>query len=126
MTDLLLRILLCLILDDIDFLALAVLNNSTLNYSTVNNRGSCLKACLGRNCNDLVKYDLCTLFAVKLLNEDNVLLRYFVLLSAGLDNCKHEKHLSFMKSRYDGGIALLFKARFACAKLNFKSTKLRT
>ena len=50
----------------------------------------------GRNCNDLVDRELCAFFAVKLLNKDNILLCYFVLLSAGFDNCKHEKHLSFI------------------------------
>ena len=46
--------------------------------------------------NDLIKNDLAAFLNIELLDIDDVLLEYLVLLSAGFNYCKHEKHLSFL------------------------------
>ena len=94
-TDLLLFVLLGFVLQNVDFLALAVPQYLGCDLGTVNNGRTDPEAVGIRQSLDLIEHDLVPLGNRKLLNEDDVLLDYFVLLSAGFDNCKHEKHLSF-------------------------------
>ena len=94
-TDLLLLVLLGLVLQNIEFFALAVFQDLSGHFCSGNDRRTDLEAVVIRQSLDLIENDLVPLGNLELLDEDDVLLDYFVLLSAGFDNCKHEKHLSF-------------------------------
>ena len=94
-TDLLLLVLLGLVLQNIDLLVLTVLENLGSNLGTFNSGSTYLEAVVVGQCLYAVENDLVSFICFELFNKDNVLLDYFVLLSAGFDNCKHEKHLSF-------------------------------
>ena len=80
MTDLLLFVLLGLVLDYIDLLGLAVLNN-VCNYSCTCYIRSTNGQRLAVNAKNLVKSNLLALSNAKLLYEDNVTLGNLVLLS---------------------------------------------
>ena len=94
-TDLLLLVLLGFVLHNVDLLSLAVLQYFCGNLCTVNGGGTYLEAAVVGQSHNAVENDLVSFIRFELFNKDNVLLDYFVLLSAGFDNCKHEKHLSF-------------------------------
>ena len=55
-----------------------------------------LEATVGGSCENAVKCYAFALSYIELLDEDYVAFVDFVLLSACFDNCKHEKHLSFI------------------------------
>ena len=94
-TDLLLLVLLGLVLQNVDLLTLAVLQHLSSYLRTVNNGCANLEAVLVGQSHDAVEDDLVLFIDIELLDKNNVLLDYLVLLSAGFDNSKHEKHLSF-------------------------------
>ena len=94
--DLLLLVLLGLVLQNIDLLVLTVLENLGSNLSTLNNRRTNLESVVVGQCLNAVENDFVSFSNFELLYKNDVLLDYFVLLSAGFDNCKHEKHLSFL------------------------------
>ncbi len=117
MTDLLLLVLLRLVLDNVDLLALAVLNDICNNGCAINIRSAYDKTCIAGNSKQFVKCNLVAFVHVELLNKENVALVDLVLLSACFDNCKHEKHLTFIYDSLNKGrrIHALKKAQFHAA-----------
>ena len=95
-THLLLLVLLGLVLEDDNLLVLAVLQNLCGYLSAVHNGSACLEAVVVRESNNLIEDDFVSFIDIELFDKNNVLLDYLVLLSAGFDNCKHEKHLTFI------------------------------
>ena len=84
MTDLLLLVLLSLILDYVDLLGLAILNN-VCNYGCTSYIGSTNSKRLTGNAKNLIKGNLCAFLNTKLLNEDYVSLGNLILLSTCFD-----------------------------------------
>ena len=94
-TDLLLLVLLGLVLQDMDLLALAVLNDVGGNGSALNVGSAAGERIAQLKGENLIKGNRFPLVYFELFDEDDVAFRDLVLLSAGFDNCVHEKHLSF-------------------------------
>ena len=99
MTDFLLLVLLRLVLDDIDLLALAVLHDIRNDRCTAYIGSAYDEALIAGNSKNFVKRNFVAFVCVELLNIENVALVDLVLLSACFDNCKHEKHLTFIMTR---------------------------
>ena len=88
MTDVLLLTLLGLVLDDVDLLALAVLNDLSLDDSTFNN-GSADLGILAVQDSQNVELNGSLSFSVQLLDVQDIALSNGVLLATGHDNCFH-------------------------------------
>ena len=85
-TDLLLLVLLGLVLHNVDLLVLTVLQYLSRNLGTCNSRSTCLEAVVIGQSHNAVENDFVSLVGFELFNKDNVLLDYFVLLSAGFES----------------------------------------
>ena len=83
-----LLVLLCLVGHNVNLLTATVLNDVCGNLCAYNVGSSGLEACAVLKCENLIEGNLITL--------DDVALCDLVLLSAGFNNCEHEKHLSFI------------------------------
>ena len=87
MTDLLLLALLSLVAQDVDLLALAVLDDLSLDSSTLNNGSADLGVLAVQDSQNSLELDGSLSLSVQLLDEQNVALRDGVLLTTGNDNC---------------------------------------
>ena len=92
MTDLLLLALLSLVLQDVDLLALAVLDDLSLNSSALNNGSTDLGVLTVQDSQDLLELDNGLSLSVQLLDVQNVTLSDGVLLATSDDNCLHFFH----------------------------------
>ena len=124
MTDLLLLVLLRLVTKNMDLLALAVLNDIGSNGSALN-VGSAAGERIALNCKNLIKGYGFAFVDVELFYEKNVTLGDLVLLSAGFDNCKHEKHLTFIK-RYHTADSLIRASRSFSRPVNHAANNIIT
>ena len=89
MTDVLPLTLLGLVLDDVDLLALAVLNDLSLDDSTFNNGSADLGILAVQDSQNLLELDGLLSLNVQLLDVQDITLSHGVLLTAGHDNCFH-------------------------------------
>ena len=96
MTDLLLLALLGLVLQNVDLLALAVLDDLSLNSGTLNNGSADLGVLAVQDSQDLLELDGSLSFSVQLLDVEDVALGNGVLLAASHDNCFHLFHLLYI------------------------------
>ena len=96
MTHFSLLVLLCLVGHNVNLLTATVLYDVCGNLCSYNVGSSGLEACAVLKCENLIEGNLITLGCVKFLYVDDVALCDLVLLSAGFNNCEHEKHLSFI------------------------------
>ena len=110
MTDFLLFVLLGLIFENINLLALAVFKNLCSNLGACICGRACYVAFAGYRKN-FTELNGCSFFCIELFNEDDVTLLNLLLLSARFDNCEHEKHLTFNIDTLTGASrSLLFRA----------------
>ena len=89
MTDLLLLALLSLVLQNVDLLALAVLDDLSLNSGTLNDGSADLGVLTVQDSQDLLELDDGLSLSVQLLDVQDITLGDGVLLAAGNDNCLH-------------------------------------
>ena len=89
MTDLLLLVLLSLVLQDVNLLALAVLDDLSLDSCTFNDRSADLGVLAVQNCQDLLKLDGLLSLDIQLLDLQDITLSDGVLLATSNDNCLH-------------------------------------
>ena len=87
MADLLLLALLSLVAQDMDLLALAVLDDLSLDSRAFPHGGTELGVLAVQNCQNLVELNGFLSLSVQLLDEQDVALGNGVLLAAGHDNC---------------------------------------
>lgn len=92
MTLLLAVVLLGLILEDYDFLTLAMLNDFALGGYARNHGFANLNAFFAAKHQHL-KRDFSTDFGIELLNENLIANRHLILFAAGTDNSVHVLHL---------------------------------
>ena len=95
MSDSRLLVLLGLVLQNVDLLVLALLENLCRDLRAFQNGSTRTEAGIAGHCYDFVEYDLVAFLRIELFNENHILLDDLVLLSAGFNDCKHEKHLTF-------------------------------
>ena len=123
MTLLLLLVLLGLVLDNVDLLVLAVLYDISSNLSTLNcGIADHCTVVVGIN-QYFVEYDCSSFFSAELFKKYDVALLNLLLLSASLEYCKHEKHLSFIirLAAYGNDTrGIIFKKPSACGNLYYK------
>ena len=93
--DLLLLVLLRLISQNINLLALTVLDDVADNACTCYGRIACLEGISVGNCEYLVEGHGVAFICIEFFDVDDVAFVDFILLSACFDDSKHEKHLSF-------------------------------
>ncbi len=84
-------VLLSLELEDINLGFLAILYDLRFNSSTLNIRSASSDALFLTNGKNLIKGNGIALSGVKLLHKDNVAFLYFLLFSAGFNNCVQSK-----------------------------------
>ena len=89
MPDLLLLALLSLVLQDVDLLALAVLDDLSLNGGTLDNGSTDLGVLTIQDSQDLLELDGSHSLSGQLLDEQNGALGDGELLTTGNDNCLH-------------------------------------
>ena len=89
MTDLLLLALLCLVLQNVDLLALAVLDDLSLNGGTLNDGSTDLGVLTVQDSQNLVELDDGLSLGVQLLDVQDITLSDGVLLATSNDNCLH-------------------------------------
>lgn len=80
-------VLLGLVVENVNLLALAVLDDLGLDGGAFNDGSSELGAVVADNSQDLVKNDFVAIVDVELFDKEDVALSDAVLLTAGLDNC---------------------------------------
>ena len=95
MADVALLVLLGLVADDVDLLALAVLDALCLDAGTLNNGSAELGVLAVQDSQDLLELHSLHSFATQLLNEQDIALGNSVLLAASHDNCFHLFHLLY-------------------------------
>ncbi len=117
MSELFLFIFLGLIFQNVNFLALALLDNGSRYACAFHSRHSSLKAAVCGYREHTVKRYLFTGLCLKLFYKEDIALLNLVLLSARFDYCKHEKHLTFV---YDS----LMQAAAVCDGPHFSSLTL--
>ena len=87
MADVLLLALLSLVLQDVDLLALAVLDDLSLNGGTLDNGSTDLGVLTVQDSQDLLELDDGLSLSVQLLDEQDITLSDGVLLATSNDNC---------------------------------------
>ena len=93
MTDVLLLVLLGLVADDVDLLALAVLDDLGLDAGTLHSGSTDLGVLAVQNSQNLIELDGSLGFRTHLFHEPDLALGYGVLLTTGHDNCFPLFHL---------------------------------
>ena len=96
MADLLLLVLLCLVLEDIQLLALAILDDLGLDGSAFHQGSADLGVFAIQDSQNLLEVDGGFCLSVQLLNVENITLSNGVLLTTGHDNCFHLFHLLYI------------------------------
>ena len=89
MADVLLLVLLSLVTNDIDLLALAVLDDLSLDSCTLNNGSADLGVLAVQHCQNGIELDGGLCLSVQLFDEQDITLSHGVLLATGHDNCFH-------------------------------------
>src|SRR5699024_9405638 len=90
--------------DDVQLLALAILDDLGGNGSALHNGSAHLDRALLAHSEDLIELHFGVSFSVQLLDVDDVALLHAVLLTAGNDDCVH-KFLPFLCTRWPSGQA---------------------
>ena len=93
--DLLLFVLLGLVLQNVDLLTLAVLDDGSFDNGTLDIGSTGNETCVGTCSKNRIKCNGVAVIDFELFGEYDVAFLDLVLLSAGYENSKHEKHLSF-------------------------------
>ena len=96
MADVLLLALLSLVLDDVDLLALAVLNDLGLDSSTLNHGSADLGVLTVQHSQDLLELHGSLSLCLQLLDVQDIALGNSVLLATGHDNCFHSQFTYFI------------------------------
>ena len=95
MADVALLALLSLVLQDVDLLALAVLDDLSLNSCAFNDGSAELGVLTIQNCQNLLERDSFVSLVFQLLDVQDITLGNSVLLAASYDNCFHLFHLLY-------------------------------
>ena len=89
MADVLLLVLLSLVLQNVDLLALAILDDLSLDCCTLNNGSTDLGVFAIQHCQNLVELYGSLCLNLQLFDEQDITLSDGVLLATSYDNCFH-------------------------------------